>query len=67
MRDRTSYYDFDAVISVGCRVNSVRAAQLCEWTTQGLREFAINGRVLESTRRFFRIEAPDQVGARDAS
>ena len=39
------YYNLDAVISVGYRVNSVRATQFRQWCTAVLRQFAIRGYV----------------------
>jgi hypothetical protein len=41
------YYSLDAIISVGYRVNSVRATQFRQWATSVLREFAIKGYVLD--------------------
>ena len=41
------FYNLDAIISVGYRVNSVRATQFRQWATKVLREFAIKG---ESSR-----------------
>ena len=46
----TRFYNLDAIISVGYRVNSVRATQFRQWATQVLREFAIKGYVLDKTR-----------------
>ena len=46
----TQHYSLDAVISVGYRVNSVRATQFRQWATQVLREFAIKGFVLDKKR-----------------
>lgn len=46
----TSFYNLDAIISVGYRVNSVRATQFRQWATQVLREFAIKGYVLDKKR-----------------
>lgn len=46
----TQYYNLDAIISVGYRVNSVRATQFRQWSTQVLREFAIKGYVLDKKR-----------------
>jgi hypothetical protein len=48
-RDR-DYYNLDAIISVGYRVNSVRATQFRQWATNVLREFAIKGYVLDRKR-----------------
>lgn len=47
---QTQHYNLDAIISVGYRVNSVRATQFRQWTTQVLREFAIKGFVLDKKR-----------------
>ncbi len=44
------FYNLDAIISVGYRVNSVRATQFRQWATQVIREFAIKGFVLDKKR-----------------
>ena len=44
----TQFYNLDAIISVGYRVNIVRATQFRQWATSVLREFAIRGYVLDS-------------------
>lgn len=46
----TQYYNLDAVISVGYRVNSIRATQFRQWATAVLRQFAIRGYVLDKKR-----------------
>jgi len=46
----TKYYNLDAIISVGYRVNSTRATQFRQWATQVLKEFAIKGFVLDRQR-----------------
>jgi hypothetical protein len=46
----TRFYNLDAIISVGYRVNSKRATQFRQWATQVLREFAIKGYVLDKKR-----------------
>jgi hypothetical protein len=46
----TNFYNLDAIISVGYRVNSVRATQFRQWATRVLREFAIKGYVLDKKR-----------------
>ena len=46
----TRYYNLDAVISVGYRVNSTRATQFRQWATAVLRQFAIRGYVLDKKR-----------------
>jgi len=44
------FYNLDAIISVGYRVNSVQATQFRIWATQTLREFFIKGFVLDDER-----------------
>ena len=46
----TQYYNLDAVISVGYRVNSLRATQFRQWATSVLRQYAIRGYVLDKKR-----------------
>ncbi len=46
----TRFYNLDAIISVGYRVNSVRATQFRQWATQVLRDYAIRGYVLDKKR-----------------
>ena len=51
MVNRTlQFYNLDAVISVGYRVNSIRATQFRQWATSVLREYAIRGYVLDRKR-----------------
>lgn len=47
---KTNFYNLDAVISVGYRVNSLRATQFRQWATQILKDFAIKGFVLDKKR-----------------
>ena len=47
---RMKFYDLDAIISVGYRINSVRATQFRQWATKVLRTFAIRGYVLDKSR-----------------
>jgi hypothetical protein len=44
------FYNLDAIISVGYRVNSIRATQFRQWATSVLRQFAIRGYVLDKKR-----------------
>ena len=44
------FYNLDAIISVGYRVNSARATQFRQWATGVLRNFAIRGYVLDRKR-----------------
>ena len=44
------FYNLDAIISVGYRVNSLRATQFRRWATNILRTFTIQGYVLDKER-----------------
>ena len=44
------FYNLDAIISVGYRVNSIRATQFRQWCTSVLRQFAIRGYVIDKKR-----------------
>ena len=46
----TQYYNLDAVIAVGYRVNSHRATQFRIWATNTLKEFIIKGFILDDGR-----------------
>lgn len=46
----TQFYNLDAIISVGYRVNSKRATQFRQWATHILRQFAIKGYVMDKER-----------------
>lgn len=46
----TKFYNLDAIISVGYRVNSMRATQFRQWATSVLRDYAIKGYVLDKKR-----------------
>ena len=46
----TQYYSLDAIISVGYRINSMRATNFRRWSTAVLREFAIKGYVIDKKR-----------------
>jgi len=47
---QTRYYNLDAIIAVGYRVNSYQATQFRIWATKTLREFIIKGFVLDDER-----------------
>lgn len=44
------HYNLDVIISVGYRVNSVRATQFRQWATSVLKDFAIRGYVIDRQR-----------------
>lgn len=47
---KTSYFNLDAIISVGYRVNSFRGTQFRIWATRQLREYLIKGFVMNDQR-----------------
>lgn len=49
-KKETKYYNLDAIISVGYRVNSTKATQFRIWATQTLKEYIIKGFVLDDNR-----------------
>lgn len=50
VRREIEFYNLDAIISVGYRVNSSQATQFRIWATQTLREFVVKGFVLDDER-----------------
>lgn len=50
VRRRTRFYNLDAIISVGYRVNSRRATQFRIWATSVLREYMVKGFALDDDR-----------------
>lgn len=46
----TNFYNLDAIISVGYRVNSSRATQFRIWATQTLRDYIIKGFAIDERR-----------------
>ena len=50
VRRNTLFYNLDAIISVGYRVNSRRATQFRQWCTYVLRQYAIRGYVIYKKR-----------------
>ena len=50
VRRELEYYNLDAIISVGYRVNSSKATQFRIWATETLKEFIIKGFVLNDER-----------------
>ena len=46
----TQFYSLDAIISVGYRINSVRATQFRQWCVAVIRQFAIRGYVMDKKR-----------------
>lgn len=47
---KTKYYNLDAIISIGYRVNSKKATRFRQWATEALREYMIKGFALDDER-----------------
>ncbi len=47
---KTKYYNLDAIISVGYRVNSTQATRFRIWTTEQLKEYMLKGFILDDER-----------------
>ena len=50
VRRNTLFYNLDAIISVGYRVNSRRATKFRQWCTYVLRQYSIRGYVIDKKR-----------------
>lgn len=55
------YYNLDAIISVGYRVNSVQATHFRIWATQVLKEFIIKGFTMDDER----LKNPNNIFGKD--
>jgi hypothetical protein len=49
-KQKVTYYNLDAIISVGYRVNSSQATKFRIWATKTLKEFIIKGFILDDER-----------------
>ena len=47
---KTKYYNLDAIISVGYRVNSTQATRFRIWATERLKEYMLKGFILDDER-----------------
>jgi len=52
--NRVKYYNLDAILSVGYRVNSKRGTQFRQWATQRLKDYLLKGYVINN--RITRLE-----------
>ncbi len=55
------YYNLDAILSVGYRVNSKQATQFRQWATKTLREYLVTGAVINARR----VEQLHEKGIKD--
>jgi hypothetical protein len=58
---QTKFYNLDAIISVGYRVNSTKATHFRIWATQVLREYIIKGFAMDDER----LKNPDKLFGQD--
>ena len=58
---RTTFYNLDAIISVGYRVNSTQATAFRIWATERLREYIIKGFTMDDER----LKNPNQIFGKD--
>ncbi|MCG2726270.1 MAG: virulence RhuM family protein [Elusimicrobia bacterium] len=59
--NQTKFYNLDAIIAVGYRVNSMRATQFRIWATQVLKEYIIKGYTMDVER----LKNPKPVFGKD--
>lgn len=55
------FYNLDAIISVGYRVNSIQATQFCIWVTERLKEYIIKGFTMDDER----LKNPNRIFGED--
>ena len=60
-RYKTNYYNLDAIIAVGYRVNSKKATMFRIWANRILKEFIIKGYVMDDTR----LQEPESFFGKD--
>jgi hypothetical protein len=58
---KTKFYNLDAIISVGYRVNSAQATQFRIWATERLREYIIKGFTMDDER----FKNPENIFGKD--
>jgi len=61
VKRQLDYYNLDAIISVGYRVNSIKATHFRIWATQILREYIIKGFAMDDER----LKNPNNVFGKD--
>lgn len=72
-RTKIKYYNLDAILSVGYRVNSKQATQFRQWATQRLKDYLVEGyalnekRLLEATDKFKDLKQAIQLAANAAT
>src|SRR5690606_1017757 len=50
VKRRIEYYNLDVIISVGYRVKSVRGTQFRQWATQRLKDYLVEGYIINEKR-----------------
>lgn len=49
-KSKVKYYNLDAIISIGYRINSVRATQFRQWASQRLKDYLVQGYAVNQHR-----------------
>ncbi len=49
-KSEVTYYNLDAILSVGYRVNSIRGTQFRQWATQRLKDYLVQGYAINEKR-----------------
>ena len=57
----TKFYNLDAIISVGYRLNSIRATQFRQWCTYVIRQFSLRGYIIDNLRMDY-IDKSNLIG-----
>ncbi len=58
---QTKFYNLDAIISVGYRVNSIQATHFRIWATQRLKEYIVKGFIMDDDR----LKDPQKIFGKD--
>lgn len=60
-RYKTQFYNLDAILSVGYRVNSSQATQFRQWATQRLKDYLVQGYALNQKRLVSTLQQLEQA------
>jgi len=58
---KTNFYNLDAIISLGYRVNSIQATQFRIWATERLKEYIVKGFTMDDER----LKSPNRIFGED--
>ena len=57
------FYNLDMVISVGCRVNSIRGVKFRQWVSSVLKEYLLRGLVRDQRIGKLEMYIKDHIGS----